>query len=270
MNHLNMLMTLITCLGPAAAGCSEGDDGQDTLIDTGVDTGADTMIDTTADVPADAVPDAVPDVIPDTGPGPCNMLCGAAAVPEAGTGLNSFSPPGCAGGNFTYAWGAQLVNDAGKSVPLVATLDSDANADIFVNARMTSTAQVFPGNGDGTFRSAAALPAGGMFAGGWGGDIGDFTNDGMLDAVVGDHVSGAVAWKNNGSLSFSLATTGLPSDTLQGAGFADLNGDSNLDVIFGADQFSSGFAVRHGNGSGTWTDPGVTGIPGLGAGGGSN
>jgi hypothetical protein len=50
----------------------------------------------------------------------------------------------------------------------------------------------------------------------------------------------------------------------------ELDGDGSLDVVFGADQFSSGFVVRHGNGSGSWTDPGVSGIPGLGAGTSSN
>jgi hypothetical protein len=226
--------------------------------------------DVPGDVPADPPVDGPADTSPDTTPGECNLLCGAAAVPEAGCGRNSFAPPGCAGGSFSYRWGVRLVADAGKSVPVAEDLDGDGDLDIAVNPRISNSCHVFPGNGDGTFASAVLLPPGGMFAGGWGIDVGDFTNDGRLDVAVGDHVAGAVAWTNGGGLSFSLATTGLPSDTLQGAGLMDLDGDGNLDAVFGADQFSSGFVVRHGNGSGSWTDRGVSGIPALGAGSSAN
>ena len=254
----------------AFAACDQDENWSVPDGDVGYDTPGDTSHDMPGDTPADLPTDTPTDTGPDTPPGDCNLVCGAVASPEPGTGLGSFAPPGCAGGDFSYSWGSNLVNDAGKSIPIVAFLDSDDSADIFINPRLTSSAHVFRGNGDGTFAGATLLPAGGMFAGGWGGDVGDFNGDGRLDLVVGDHVAGAIAWSNGGSMSFSLATTGLPSDTLQGAGFMDLNGDGNLDAVFGADQFSSGFVVRHGNGSGTWTDPGVSGIPTLGGGGGSN
>ncbi|MBW2262814.1 MAG: VCBS repeat-containing protein [Deltaproteobacteria bacterium] len=268
MKHL-VVCTLVVLV---CAACDQDDDWPmpDADGDGAVEIPGDTGGDTPADLPGDTPTDTPTDTTPDTPPGDCNLICGTVAAPEPGTGLASFAPPGCAGGNFTYSWGTSLVNDAGKSVPIVAFLDTDGDADIFVNPRLSSSAHVYAGTGTGTFGSATLLPAGGMFAGGWGGDVGDFNGDGRLDLVVGDHVAGAIAWSNGGSMSFSLATTGLPSDTLQGAGFADLNGDGNLDAVFGADQFSSGFVVRHGNGSGTWTDPGVTGIPGLGAGSGAN
>jgi hypothetical protein len=233
-------------------GSSDSDSDSDSDADTDADTDTDTDADTDTDTDADSDSD-------------CDQICGAVAAPEVGAGLGSFAPPGCDGGDFEYVWGLLLVDDAGKSIPVAADLDDDGDADIFVNPRLTSNARVYPGNGDGSFGAAVSLP-GGMFAGGWGGDIGDFAGDDLPDLAVGDHVAGALAWLNNGSMSFAQANTGLPSETLQGAGLADLNGDGDLDVIFGADQFSSGFAVRHADGSGGWTDPGVSGIPALGAG----
>ncbi|MBN1335546.1 MAG: VCBS repeat-containing protein, partial [Deltaproteobacteria bacterium] len=199
----------------------------------------------------------------------CDRICGEVSMPESGAGWASYAPPGCGGGDFEYAWGAYLVENAGKSIPVVADLDGDTHPDIFVSPRLADGTRVYPGTGDGTFRAAVLLP-GSHISGGWGGDLGDFTGDGQPDVAVGDHVCGALTWINEGSLSFSPATSGLPESPFQGAGLADLDGDGDLDVVFGADQFDSGFAVRHSDGDGTWSDPGVTGIPGLGAGTSSN
>ncbi len=246
---LTLAMTVPACNSNGSTG-TDGDADSDTDGDSDSDTDSDSDSDSDSDTDADS---------------DCDLICGEVAAPEEGAGLASFSPPGCGGGDFAYTWGAYLVNDAGKSIPVVADLDDDGDPDIFVNPRLASSARIYPGNGDGTFGSAVALP-GGTFAGGWGGDLGDFAGDDLPDAVVGDHVAGPQAWINNGSMSFSLAITGLPSNTLQGAGLADLDGDGYLDAIFGADQFDSGFAVRHSDGAGGWSDPGVSGIPVLGAG----
>jgi hypothetical protein len=177
----------------------------------------------------------------------------------AGAGANSVVPIGCGGLQFTNSHTLIVSNyadpEAPRSIPFLADFDDDGNLDLLVNFRKASVGYVFAGNGDGRFTEPpAGSLAGGLFAGGWGGDIGDIDGDGALDILLGDHTRSARAWVSTGGMAFAEARTGLPDDVwLSGGGLADVNGDGHLDAFFGADQFSSGITVYSGDGNGSWT-----------------
>lgn len=202
--------------------------------------------------------------------------CHKPGPPPAGMGRVSEVPLGCDGGPYTAAVsigvGASGLADpeAPRSIPMLADFDADGDLDLFLNMRKAGAAFVFPGNGDGTFNmQAPAQLAGGLFSGGWGGDVADFNGDGTLDVLVGDHVRGAYAWTGGAGLSFAPAITGLPpmSELFSGGGLFDFDGDGALDAIFGEDQFGSGYAMVKGDGAGGWvsaTAPMTTGATNIG------
>jgi hypothetical protein len=177
-------------------------------------------------------------------------------------GLASEVPLGCDGGAFGAAWsvavgGSGLADpEAPRSIPMLADFDADGALDLFLNMRKAGAAYVLRGPGDGTFDLAApAVLTGGLFSGGWGGDVGDFNRDGALDVLVGDHVRGAWAWTGGPGLMFAKAEAGLPQSFLySGGGLADFNGDGFLDALFGADQFNKGYTLARGDGAGGWTE----------------
>ncbi len=187
--------------------------------------------------------------------------CHQPSAPAAGVGLATHIPIGCAGdGGFTKSWSVFVQGDgyasaeAPRTIPYLGDFDDDGALDLFVNFRKASTAFVFTGLGDGSFNPTPAQLSGGLFSGGWGGDLGDLNGDGNLDVLVGDHVRGAWAWAGNGAFQFSDMTTGLPAPFLfNGGGLADLDGDGDLDAVFGADQFNKGYALAHNDGGGLWT-----------------
>lgn len=181
--------------------------------------------------------------------------CHMPSAQQSDRGVASHVQIGCGGDSFRLAASLSVASyadpEAPRSVPLVADVDGDGNVDLVVNFRKASVGLAFHGNGDGTFDPTPGQLAGGIFAGGWGGDLGDLDGDGALDVVFGDHARGAWAWRNDGALSFSASRSGLPDGPLfAGAGLGDLDGDGTLDALFGADQFSSGvYAFKGGGGS---------------------
>jgi hypothetical protein len=195
-------------------------------------------------------------------PLPCDfeLGCHIPLPPDSEVGMSSHVPIGCEGGSFerTFLQNVSSFADpeAPRSVPMLGDLDGDEIPELVLNFRKGSVGFVFHGEGDGGFDTGTpATLGGGLFAGGWGGDLGDINNDGRLDIVFGDHTRSARAWSNGGAMNFSEARNGLPDNIwFNGAGIADLNGDGNLDAIFGADQFSSGYSLYHGDGNGGWTE----------------
>ena len=179
--------------------------------------------------------------------------------PVAGAGTGSVVPVGCGGPAFTAAQSITVSNyadpEAPRSTPLLGDLDGDGVLDLAVNFRKAGAALVFQGSGDGRFAEPpAASLTGGLFAGGWGGDLGDIDGDGSLDVLFGDHVRGGRVWLSAGDMTFVEARAGLSDTTLfSGGGLADLDGDGNLDALFGADQFGSGVYFYRGDGGASWT-----------------
>jgi hypothetical protein len=179
--------------------------------------------------------------------------------PVAGAGTSSVIPIGCGGPAFTSSQSIVVSSyadpEAPRSIPLLGDLDGDGVLDLAVNFRKAGAALVFKGSGDGRMMEPpAASLTGGLFAGGWGGDLGDIDGDGNLDVMFGDHVRGGRVWLSAGNMAFVEARTGLPDDVLfSGGGLGDLDGDGDLDALFGADQFGSGVYLYEGDGAGAWT-----------------
>jgi hypothetical protein len=250
--------------GASAAddGATDGDGGPASADDP--DTGADETNADEASGSDDAVDSSGGD---DTSPAACSFAPGC-LVPHAigeGLGVASDAPVGCGDGSFALAHSISVAMfadpEAPRSMPLLADMDDDGTLDLVVNFRKASVGLVFPGLGTGGFANSPAPLAGGIFAGGWGGDLGDVDSDGRIDVVLGDHARGAWAWTNAGAMSFVEARGGLPDALFSGAGLGDFDGDGALDAVFGADQFGSGVRAFAGDGAGGWletTAPAIT------------
>jgi hypothetical protein len=196
----------------------------------------------------------------DTAPAACSFAPGCLVPHDVadGIGVGSDAPVGCGEGSFALAHTISVAMfadpEAPRSMPLLADMDDDGALDLVVNFRKASVGLVFPGLGTGGFTNAPAPLAGGIFAGGWGGDLGDVDADGRVDVVLGDHARGAWAWRNDGAMNFVEARAGLPDALFSGAGLGDFDGDGALDAIFGADQFGSGVRSFAGDGAGGWSE----------------
>ena len=259
------VVALLVCACAPACG---GDDTGDSPFDTGMPTtqGEDGTGDGDGDGDTDTTNTGDGDG--DTtntgdGDGDGDQVCEFSAChmphePASDVGLASDAPVGCGGGRFeataAISVGMYADPEAPRAVPYFGDFDADGADDLLVNFRKAGAGYVFPNDGTGGFSAQPALLDGGLFAGGWGGDIGDFDNDGNLDVLLGDHTRSGRAWRGSGALSFSESRSGLPDNVwFSGGGLADLDGDGNLDALFGLDQFATGFRLYHGDGNGNWS-----------------
>ena len=129
----------------------------------------------------------------------------------------------------------------------VADLDGDGDLDVVVTCSLPRGLRILSNAGDGNLTWVLDLPSGSAP----GGLIAlDVTDDGRPDLITTDSAAGALAcWLNNGSFSFALVSSDLPSTThplnwsSEFAG-ADLDGDGDVDLAMASGR------LLYGNGSG--------------------
>jgi uncharacterized protein (TIGR03437 family) len=135
----------------------------------------------------------------------------------------------------------------------VADIDRDGKLDIVfagagIGTSVKPVAGILPGNGDGTFKVARALPNFGN--GPYFVNVGDFNKDGKLDLAIankgipgGSDPGGVLVYLGNGDGSFqnptSLATGVNPNFVTS----ADVNGDGLPDLLATTRQANSGYQV---------------------------
>ena len=167
-------------------------------------------------------------------------------------------------GSFTAGQTLSLSGRSGKVE--VEDMNGDGNLDI-VNVVPTKTL-IWPGNGDGTFRTPISLPrptadplASSVVA--------DFNNDGRPDIAVSAshhcpddpiHLCGTntvFVYRNNGGGSFTRVSS-LGIGKIDGGVLyaADVNGDQNIDIAIAQGDINVGmFDVALGKGNGTFGTP---------------
>jgi uncharacterized protein (TIGR03437 family) len=166
------------------------------------------------------------------------VLIGNLAYVLLGNGDGTFQPP--------------------KLIPafplIVADFNGDSNPDLLAQCQ-NGAISVYPGNGDGTFRSSLPCAAE-TRDGDWSSDmivVGDLNGDGKLDVVWGNVRSSNYIWiwLGNGDGTFQNP---YPVDAGTDPGgkpiaLGDLNHDGKPDIVVGT---TFGVAVLFGNGDGTF------------------
>lgn len=117
---------------------------------------------------------------------------------------------------------------------------------------MNNSADVYLGNGDGTFQSAIEYPAG--FAYPFFVTVGDFNGDGIADIVISTDFGTFSVLLGNGSGGFNAPIISTSTSSLGAMWAADLNHDGKLDLVAVniANTASPSVAVLLGNGDGTF------------------
>jgi uncharacterized protein (TIGR03437 family) len=147
----------------------------------------------------------------------------------------------------------------------VADFNGDGNPDLLAAGQLVGGQQcaedslsVYPGNGDGTFRTPLACSGGTTFQGLWSTRtvaVADLNSDGKVDVVWGPVRSSVIyLWLGNGDGTFQQPR-GIPPGADRGAkplAVGDLNHDGKPDIVLGD---GVGLIVLLGNGDGTFQNP---------------
>jgi hypothetical protein len=145
-----------------------------------------------------------------------------------------------------------LASVGGTPIPepfytVVGDFNGDGKLDFAVASDYVNTAQVFLGNGDGTFTLKSTIstpyPAGLI--------VGDFNGDGNLDLAVLNYSTISI-YLGNGDGTFSLKSTPPAGDSPYSIAAADFNGDGILDFAV-TNNYSNTVQILLGNGDGTFT-----------------
>lgn len=163
-------------------------------------------------------------------------------------------------GTFTAVPTASSIPTPAPIVSMVVgDFSGDGVPDLAVLGENSDTAQVYLGNGDGTFEQSSSLNATNAgstatFA------VGDFNGDGKLDLVLTIYGSGASSveiFLGNGDGTFEPAIGSPVAGDLGVTNVAvgDFNGDGIPDLLLGADADVTDTWILLGNGDGTFTQP---------------
>ncbi|MDP2137115.1 MAG: FG-GAP-like repeat-containing protein [Candidatus Didemnitutus sp.] len=141
----------------------------------------------------------------------------------------------------------------------IADLNGDGKADYVVTSNQNGGANIFLGNGDGTFQTAATyLPNQAVSV-----VVADVNSDGLPDLLMGDLTTGSEGLRvylNNGGGTFGSPTvfsTGGLGGWFHGGGsvaVSDINGDGKLDVAL-SNLTNNTIAVLLGDGNGSFGAP---------------
>ena len=137
----------------------------------------------------------------------------------------------------------------------VADFNGDGNPDLLSSCAGNGNIKVYPGNGDGTFRSS--LPCSAETGDGdWSTDmivVGDLNGDGKLDVVWGNVRSSNYIWvwlgKGDGTFQSPYPVDAGTDQSGKPIAMGDLNHDGKPDIVVGT---TFGVAVLFGNGDGTF------------------
>jgi Carboxypeptidase regulatory-like domain/FG-GAP-like repeat/Bacterial Ig domain/Domain of unknown function (DUF4214) len=141
--------------------------------------------------------------------------------------------------------------------------DGDGDIDVITVAQSSAALTVHPNSGNGTFpvlpRNLVGLESNGLVGNFTQAvEAGDVDRDGDLDLVTNDEK--AYILKNNGDGTFATATSYTPPFNFGEVKLRDLNGDQNLDLLFGPDPNAPpyNFASAINNGDGTFAPGTIT------------
>jgi hypothetical protein len=154
-------------------------------------------------------------------------------------------------GDGTFAASDTIACGGGPCALACGDLDVDGHPDLVVVNEWTHVVSVLHGRGDATFDGPTDYPTGG---GGTTGPtsvaLGDFDEDGVLDAVVVG--SGLLSlFKGDGAAGLQLVLQKAVTGTPQSVAIGDLDHDGHLDVAI-TQNSSTGIAVLLGNGTGAF------------------
>ena len=195
----------------------KGGGGQNRLA---LNSGIGVFVEAAGNVPAGQSSTSEFDVADFDGDGDLDVLVGGLGVLYVNDGTASFS--GVPAGFFYDAAG-------------VGDVDGDLDVDVYLGHERQDQLELNDGSGrftDATSNLPAALGQTADVA------LGDVDGDGDLDVLAASLGGGSRLYRNGGGGLFSDASAGLPStrtDFCAAVAVGDVDGDSDLDVLFGTD-----------------------------------
>ena len=134
----------------------------------------------------------------------------------------------------------------------VGDINKDGKLDLLINNWNGETyAEVWLGNGDGTFRSGQSIAGGLTWGNIFAADMGDINGDGCLDVAITVDIGYSYEFLGNcdGTFQNPVAATGsFPiGDLTETIRLADFNGDGHLDIVIAGIYQESQYGVPAGN-----------------------